>query len=574
MPLRPFSREQAWLLPPTLDELIPDDHPVRFAAAFVDSLDAAAWEAMEIDLQGDPRGAGAYHPRALLGVWVYGFMTGVRSSRKLEAACRDQVPYLWLVGMQQPDHNTLWRFYKAHRDRMRTLLKHTVRTAVRAGLVELAIQAVDGTRIAANAGTRHTHDAQGLQRLLSRTEQAIADLEAQNATGGDAPPATLPQELADAQALRRRVDDALARVAAEDGPRYTNLTDADAALLKTGMGGFITGYNAQALVSPLASPDEGAGGRLITAVDVSASADDHPHLAPLIEAAQENIDAARDVVTVADAGYHSGANLATCHAGGHTVLMPETHERRRRNPYHKDHFTYRPETDTYLCPQQKVLTYTHRLTHGNGYRVKRYQANGRDCRTCPAFGVCTSSQRGRSIKISVYEPILQRHRQLMATAPAKQVYRRRSTIVEPVFGLLKEWHSARRFLLRGRSHVASEWHLLATAFNLKSLHALWRSGSSPASPQGQTRHWHRLVHPTRHLSVLLSPFSVPRTRILRQPLGERAGVRGSFCYDGPLRWAVPRRIRAESVCIWRDFRRSTLTLALSRRGRGNYFATA
>ena len=121
MPLRPFSREQAWLLPPTLDELIPDDHPVRFAAAFVDSLEAAAWEALEIDLQGDPRGAGAYHPRALLGVWVYGFMTGVRSSRKLEGACRDQVPYLWLVGMQQPDHNTLWRFYKAHRDRMRTL---------------------------------------------------------------------------------------------------------------------------------------------------------------------------------------------------------------------------------------------------------------------------------------------------------------------------------------------------------------------------------------------------------------------------------------------------------------------
>ena len=143
MPMRPFSREQAWLMPPTLDELVPADHPVRFAAAFVDSLDAEAWEALEIDLQGDPRGAGAYHPRALLSVWIYGFMTGVRSCRKLEAACRDQVPYMWLVGMQQPDHNTLWRFYKAHRDRMRTLLRRTVRTAVSAGLVDLAVQAVD-----------------------------------------------------------------------------------------------------------------------------------------------------------------------------------------------------------------------------------------------------------------------------------------------------------------------------------------------------------------------------------------------------------------------------------------------
>ena len=256
-------------------------------------------------------------------------------------------------------------------------------------------------------------------------------------------------------------------------------------------------------------------------MDVSASADDHPHLAPLIEAAQENIDDERDVVTVADAGYHLGANLAACNAGGHTVLMPTTHERRRRNPYHKDHFTYRPETDTYLCPQQKVLTYTHSLTHSNGYRVKRYQANGRDCSACPAFGVCTCSQRGRSIKISAYEPILQRHRQLLATAPAKQLYRRRSTIVEPVFGLLKEWHSARRFLLRGRSQVAAAWHLLATAFNLKSLHAVWRSGFSPTPPQGQVCHLHRFVHTTRHLTASITQTTVPRTKIMRQPLGER-----------------------------------------------------
>ena len=166
-------------------------------------------------------------------------------------------------------------------------------------------------------------------------------------------------------------------------------------------------------------------------------------------------------MTVADAGYHSGPNLAECNAGGHKVLMPETHDRRRRNPYHKDHFTYRPQTDTYLCPQQKVLTYKDSFTHSNGYRVRRYRANSQDCGSCPAFGKCTSSKNGRSIRISEHEPILQRHRQLMATVPAKKLYRRRIAIVEPVFGLLKEWHGARRFLLRGRSHVVSEWHLLA-----------------------------------------------------------------------------------------------------------------
>ena len=151
MPLRPLNRERAWLLPPTLGELIADDHPARFVAEFVDGLDDEVWNELGIDLDGDPLGAPAYHPRALLSVWLYGFMTGVRSSRKLEAACRDQVSYLWLTGWQHPDHNTLWRFYQAHRQAMRKLLKYTVATAVEIKLIDLAVQAIDGTKIPANA---------------------------------------------------------------------------------------------------------------------------------------------------------------------------------------------------------------------------------------------------------------------------------------------------------------------------------------------------------------------------------------------------------------------------------------
>ena len=113
MPHRPMSRKQQWLLPPSLDEVVPADHPARFVAEFVDALDRDAWAELGIDLDGDPPGAPAYHPRALLSVWVYGFMTGVRSSRKLEAAFREQLPYLWLTGCQTSDHITLWRFYAA-----------------------------------------------------------------------------------------------------------------------------------------------------------------------------------------------------------------------------------------------------------------------------------------------------------------------------------------------------------------------------------------------------------------------------------------------------------------------------
>jgi transposase len=86
-------------------------------------------------------------------------MTGIRSSRKLEAACRDQVPFLWLTGWQHPDHNTLWRFYQAHRQPMRKLLKYTVATAVELRLIDLTVQALDGTRIPANAARDRIYDA-------------------------------------------------------------------------------------------------------------------------------------------------------------------------------------------------------------------------------------------------------------------------------------------------------------------------------------------------------------------------------------------------------------------------------
>ena len=119
MPLRPMDREQMWMLPPTLDELIPADHPARFVDVYLDGLGRDGWAELGVDPDGNPMGAPAYHPRALLSVWLFGFMIGVRSTRRLEAACRDQIPFLWLTGRQRPDHNTLWRFYEKHRQTMR-----------------------------------------------------------------------------------------------------------------------------------------------------------------------------------------------------------------------------------------------------------------------------------------------------------------------------------------------------------------------------------------------------------------------------------------------------------------------
>jgi transposase len=489
MPLREFSREKTWLLPPTLEELIPADHPVRYVALFVDELDRAAWCALGVAPDGAAVGAPAYHPRVLLGVWLWGFMSGTRSSRKLAQACRDQVPYLWLTGWQRPDHHTLWRFYRDQRQAMRTLLKRTVRTAVEVGLVDLAVQAVDGTRVAGAAARERTLDPAGLEGLLERTQIAIADLEAQNAGGDDPPPGRLPRALKDLAALRARVQAALERVAAADGPARVNVTDPDATLQKARGGGFLVGYNAQAMVAGLlpAHPDTPAapGGLLITAADVTTDRDDHRQLLPLVEQAAE-LTATPVAQVLADGGYHSAANLAACaaHQPPVPVLMPDPQAPRPCAAYHKDRFGYDPESDTFTCPQGQRLTFHGLVARAAGKPpARKYRASKTACAVCPVRARCTkSTTKGRSIAISPDDATLRAHRARMATAAAKTAYRRRKTLPEPTFGLLKEQLGARRFLLRGLANVQAEWALLATAFNLRTLARSWRTTDRLARP--------------------------------------------------------------------------------------------
>ena len=472
MPLRPMEREQMWMLPPTLDEMIPADHPARFVDVYLDGLGRDGWAELGVDPDGDPMGAPAYHPRALLSVWLYGFMTGVRSTRMLEAACRDQIPFLWLTGRQRPDHNTLWRFYDNHRQTMRNLLKHTVRTAFTMDLVDLAFQAVDGTKVRANAANDRTYDDETLRRLLERSDRTICDLEAQNEAGEDAPSANLPPELAGKEALRERMRRAREKLADSDRLKQVNLTDEDATMMKTRQG-ITLAYNAQAVVSPVTVEGKESG-MLITAADVTDDPVDQSQLAPMLEQAEET-SGVRAETTLADAGYHSGSNLEECARRGQQVVMPEAQGRALESPYHKDRFAYDEANDRYRCPEGQWLRFM-RIKLTRQTKMRLYRASGAVCRACPAFGICTTDRRhGRALEIGPQDTALRRHRAWMSTEEAKRAYRRRKQLVEPVFGIIKEQQQAQRFLLRGLANVAAEWTLLATAFNMRTLWRIWRA---------------------------------------------------------------------------------------------------
>lgn len=144
-PLAPDYGQQ-FLLPPCLEDWVAQDHPVRFIRRFVDEQDLAKLGfAMPISNEGRP----AYAPGLLLKIWLYGYMHRIHSTRRLEAACRNEMALLWLSGALQPDHNTLWRFWRDNRKALRKLFDQSVSVAVKNGLVGLVLQAVDGTRIQA-----------------------------------------------------------------------------------------------------------------------------------------------------------------------------------------------------------------------------------------------------------------------------------------------------------------------------------------------------------------------------------------------------------------------------------------
>ena len=203
---------------------------------------------------------------------------------------------------------------------MRKLFERTVRTAVAMKLVDLAVQAVDGTKVVANASVNRSYDAEGLRGLLDRLDKAIADLEAQNEAGEDAALARLPEELADKEVLREQVRQAMADLGSQKRHKRINLTDPEARLMK-GRQGIVAGYNAQAMVSSV-EVDGGATGMVVTAVAVVDQANDNALLAPMVEQAEETTGT-RAQTTLADAGYFAASHVAECVRRGQQVVVSE-----------------------------------------------------------------------------------------------------------------------------------------------------------------------------------------------------------------------------------------------------------
>jgi transposase len=455
--------QQVHLLPPAVEDWLPAGHPARFVREFVETLKLGA---MGFEEPNAEEGGVCYAPELLLSVWLYGYWRKVRSTRRLEEACVNDLGFIWLSGTHRPDHNALWRFWQANRPALKALFRRTVRVAMKAGLVEMVTQAIDGTKIMAACSHWGKNDAAHHQHTLAKLDQVIAELEEQIAAVPPEGPraAELKLDLQSETGLRAKVRAAAAAIEAEES-KHIHPQEPEARRMKTpGRNHFA--YNGQVATD--------AAHSVITAAEVVQDANDHGQLAPMMKAALETTtQAPRE--TLADAGYSSAAQIAAAQALGSTLYLPLARpvQNAEAKPYHESNFRFVAERDLVVCPQGRELKFHRERPAQTGHLAGRVYRGGGACAGCPVRRACTKDRHGRSILITPERAHVQAHRAHMARPESEAIASRRGSIVERVFGQIKGHWGFTRWTVKGLENVRAQWSLLCSTWNLTRLYQHW-----------------------------------------------------------------------------------------------------
>ena len=457
------NRAQSFLLPPSIDDWVPKDHPVRFVADLVEALDVDALGFR--DSPGD-EGRPHYATELLLGIWLYGWMERIRSSRRLEKACCRDLPFVWLTGNLHPDHNSIWRFFRDNKKALTKLFKRVVVMAADANLVGFALHALDGTKIQVassmeTAMHRKTLDEQ-LKQLEKVVDASIAQIEADEQQ--PTPDWKMPDALVNKEERKKVIREQLAKLD-EAETKHLHPKEPEARVMKT-RGGPRLSYNAQAVVDHDSD--------MIVAADVSGDETDHAQLVPMVEAVRETFGKVAEQ-TVADAGYASGAEVERAETRLLPVIVAVQDESSGKGEYAKSRFKYDAERDAYVCPLGEVLSFERIEQPSKGKPQPRrvYRCHNGEC---PVRGACTKDKAGRAIKRLDTEEAYERQAARQREPDKRILLSLRKEIVEHVFGIAKAIDGFWRFTVRGLEGARAQWALLCTAINLRKLVPAWRAG--------------------------------------------------------------------------------------------------
>ncbi len=464
-----YSR--SWLFPPQLEDWVGRDHPARFLREFVDSLDLTA---MGFHSRTSEDGRPNYAADLLLKVWLFGYVNGLRSLRKLERACRENVGLLWLTGLNEPDHNTLWRFWRDNRAALRRVFKLVIRSAVQANLVGVVLHAIDGTKVLAQASRERVRTREQIQEALERIEEVVDEVmeQIEAVEQQDHEGYRLPANWR-AQMLRREQLRELAAECEINERQTVHEGEPQARFMKTRRDGTALAYNAQTVT-------DGHSG-LIVAEDVITEGNDNHVLVPMIDQVKDNVGQAAEE-TVADAGYYSGAQLHQAEQRGYGVLVNQGRDGASADqappPYDSTRFHYDAQRDCVVCPQGKELAFEGIKSRGldqGAEQMRRFRC--KQFNDCPVRWQCSQDPKGRTVSIGRFHGPLTRQREKCSEGDKRLLLRQRKQIAEPPYGVIKEIMQFRRFTVVGVEKVKVQWSLICSAFNLRKLYPLWRAGT-------------------------------------------------------------------------------------------------
>jgi transposase len=445
---RPSDRLTSYLLPPSVDEWLPERHLARFIVEVIENLDLTT---MSKSYRGT--GSASYHPAPLLGLLVYGYATGVFSSRKLERATYDSVAFRFIAANDHPDHDTIATFRRRFLKEIEALFVKVLLLAREMGVLKMGTLALDGTKIHANASRHRALSYEHAGKIEAQLKEEVAELlaKAEAADQTDVPDGiSIPEELARRQDRLEKLAVAKAKIEARAAERYArelteheaklaareaksaatgkkprgkppqppvqgplpkdqiNLTDEESRIMPVAGGGFEQCYNAQAVVT--------ADSMLVIAADVVQAPNDKQQIEPMLNQIGALPDSLGKVERLlADTGYFSAANVAACEAAGIAPLIAMG-----RQPHH-------PPVGEFFCDDP--------LAPENPTPVEAMA-----------------------------------HR--LKTRAGRDLYALRKQIPEPVFGIIKSVMGFRQFLLRGIDKVRGEWRLVTMAWNLKRMFVL------------------------------------------------------------------------------------------------------
>jgi transposase len=446
---RPVDRQTAFLLPPSVDEWLPERHLARFVVEVIEQLDLSA---MERAYRGS--GSACYHPGMLLGLLVYGYATGVFSSRKLERASYDSVAFRFIAANDHPDHDTIAAFRRRFLKPIEALFVQVLMLAREMGMLKLGAVALDGTKIQANASRHSALSHEHAAKLEAQLQAEVAELLAlaESADQAELPDGmSIPEELAIREQRLQRIAQAKAKLEARAQERFeqeqaeyqaklqaredqakatgkkpsgrppapptspapgpkdqVNLTDEQSRIMPVAGGGFEQAYNAQAAVA--------TGSLLVVANDVVQAPNDKEQVQPMLAQLQgRKEELGQPAVLIADNGYFSEANVKACQEADIEPLIALGRE--RHHVSWKDRFAQAPPAPDQPTPLQAMA-------------------------------------------------------QRLATPEGKKLYALRKQTPEPVFGIIKSVMGFRQFSLRGLEKVRGEWNLVTLAWNVKRMFAL------------------------------------------------------------------------------------------------------